>query len=437
MRVLNYQCPAGISGDMNLGAMIDLGVDPAVLVEELGKLGLDGWELTSSRDMRGGITGIRCDVVLTEGAHDHHHGAEHHHHHHDHAGEHHHHDHTEGHHHHHHEDSGEHHHDHVHGRTYRDIRALIESSSLADPVKADALAVFHVLAVAEGKVHNIPAEDVHFHEVGAVDSIIDIVGAAICWHLLEVDALVCTTLELGGGTVACAHRRMPVPAPATAQLLTGLPVTQGATDKEATTPTGAALLVGKQAGFGQPLRGRLLKAGIGVGQRDDPRLANVVYANLLETDTASSTEHDQIVELATNLDDMRPEAVASLMEKLLEAGALDAWQTAATFKKGRLGVVVQALAEPTKVGALEDVLFRHASTLGVRRRNWERRKLRREIVSVATSLGDIRVKRAYLGEMLVREKPEFDDLQALADKHRLSLAEVEAQLHHQLNQEAT
>ncbi|MEM8549499.1 MAG: nickel pincer cofactor biosynthesis protein LarC [Verrucomicrobiota bacterium] len=399
MRVLAYQCPAGISGDMNLGAMIDLGVDPDELIGELQKLGLEGWTIKTSRDLRGGISGTRCDVVIEDEHHHHHHSHDHGHHHHG--------------------------HDHAHGRTYAEIRTLIEQSPLHEQVKADAQAVFHALAVAEGKVHAKSVEEVHFHEVGAVDSIVDIVGAALCWHLLGVDSITCGVLELGGGTVDCAHGRMPVPAPATANLLAGLPVTQGASDKESTTPTGAALLVGKGASFNQPLQGRVLKSGIGIGQRDDPKLANVLYATLLETESAGQTERDSVTELVTNLDDMRPEAVAYLMEQLLAAGALDAWQTPATFKKGRLGVTVHALGQTDCVPALEAVFFQHSDTLGLRRQTWERSKLRREVRTVNMPLGSVRIKEAYLGEQRVRQKPEYDDLQALAAEHGLSLAVVE------------
>ncbi|MEM9227373.1 MAG: nickel pincer cofactor biosynthesis protein LarC [Verrucomicrobiota bacterium] len=407
MRVLAYQCPAGISGDMNLGAMIDLGVEVDELICELQKLGLEGWTVKSSRDLRGGISGTRCDVIVEK---------EHHHHAHDHG-----HDHG---------------HEHTHGRTYRDICTMIEESSLHESVKADALAIFHALAVAEGKVHAKPIEDVHFHEVGAVDSIVDIVGAAICWDLLGVDSITCGVLELGGGTVDCAHGRMPVPAPATANLLAGTPVAQGATDKEATTPTGAALLIGKGASFNQPLQGSVVKSGIGIGQRDDPHLANVLYASLLDTHTATDTEHDQVTELVTNLDDMRPEAVAFLIDKLLEAGALDAWQTAATFKKGRLGACVHALVEPEKRAALEAVFFQHSTTLGLRTRSWERSKLPRETQEVMTPLGKVRVKEATYQGQVVRQKPEHDDLVALADEHGMSLSEVKRTVLEHLNEES-
>ncbi|WP_309399001.1 nickel pincer cofactor biosynthesis protein LarC [Cerasicoccus maritimus] len=438
MRTLFYQCPAGISGDMNLGAMVALGVDPTVLETELRKLGLDGWQLKFTPDERGGVTGIRCDVILEDDrsqAHDHSHEHVHAHaHSHSHA-------HDDGHHHHHeHEHTHSHSHDHDHGhhhhRTFREIREMINASTLSDKVKADAIAVFEALAIAEGGVHGKPPEEVHFHEVGAVDSIVDMVGAAICWDLLGVDQLACGMLELGGGTVMCAHGRMPVPAPATARLVTGLPVTLGGTNKEATTPTGAALLVGKGAKFGEAIAGTQTAVGVGVGQRNDPNLANVVYAAIIDTETpaakaedeAAADPQDVVFELAVNLDDMTGEAIAFLCEQLLEAGAVDVWQTQATFKKGRVGVIVYALASAEVVAEVEDAFFAHSSTLGVRRREWQRTILERQLFEVETQWGPVRVKQAMRGGEVVRLKPEYDDCARIAREQGLSISEFSQML---------
>ncbi|GHC02583.1 nickel pincer cofactor biosynthesis protein LarC [Cerasicoccus arenae] len=436
MRTLYYQCPAGISGDMNLGAMIALGVDPAVLEAELRKLPLDGWAIRFSPDARSGITGTRCDVILS---HEHGDTHEHEHTHDDDAGHVHTHSHSHSHshahshdEHHHQEHTHEHSHEYDdehehHHRTFRDIRAMIEGSALKDQVKDDAIAVFQVLAEAEGGVHGLPPEDVHFHEVGAVDSIIDMVGAAICWDLLGVDQIVCGTLELGGGTVMCAHGRMPVPAPATARLVAGLPVSLGGTNKEATTPTGAALLVGKRCQFGVQVTGVSTATGVGVGQRQDPNLANVVYVSLIDS-TATVAEpngdsQDVVWELAANIDDMTGEAVAFLCELLLEGGALDVWQTSAAFKKGRVGVIVHALAPADLVTEIEDVFFDHSSTLGVRRLVWQRTKLERQLFEVETQWGSVRVKQAMRGGKVVRLKPEYEDCQRIAREQGLSLTE--------------
>ena len=194
-------------------------------------------------------------------------------------------------------------------------------------------------------VHGIAPEEVHFHEVGAIDSIVDMIGAAICWELLDVERIVCQNLEVGGGTVQCAHGRIPIPAPATARLLTGKPYSAGATDKETTTPTGAALLVGRGAEFGASTRGRQIATAIGVGQRDDPKLPNVLYATLIDESVVCVPTSDKVYELAVNLDDMTGEAIGYLCEQIREAGTLDVWQVAAAFKKGRPGTIVHCLCQ--------------------------------------------------------------------------------------------
>ena len=382
MAKLIYHCPAGLSGDMNLGAMIELGVAPDALRAELKKLGLEGWQLSTSVDGRSGITGTRCDVYAEPTEED---------------------------------------------RSYADIRELIEISTLSDAVKTRALSIFHTLAKAEAHVHGVTVEKVHFHEVGSVDSIVDIVGAAICWDLLEVSEIYCDALELGGGTVNCAHGVMPVPAPATAKLLEGKPVRLRGTDKEATTPTGAAILVGGGALFENSVTGRILKTGVGIGQRRDPNLANVCFVTLLEEDT-TATRPEEIVELITNLDDMTGEDLAYAAEQLLLAGALDVWQTQAIGKKGRACVLLHALAPAKLKETLEKVYFKETRTLGVRAQTWNRTTLPRELETKETSLGTVKLKRIE-GSY----KIEFESLRSLAWEHSLSLSEVRAKIERELN----
>jgi uncharacterized protein (TIGR00299 family) protein len=378
MKVLYYNCPAGICGDMHLGAMVDLGVDQDTLVKELKKLPIEGWDIQFHKDQRKGISGTRCDVHYKD----------------------------------------EHHH-----RTFADIRKLIDTSSLDQAVKDDAIGVFRALAEAEGKVHGKPADEIHFHEVGAVDSILDIVGAAVCWNLLRIEQIFSSTIELGGGTVKCAHGRMPVPAPATAKLVADFPVSLGATQKEATTPTGAALLAGKACRFNEPVSGTSLATGIGIGQRDDPSVANVLYVSLLDTKAHGATG-DAIIELATNLDDMSPEHVAFLAELLMEAGALDVWQTPATFKKGRLGCVLSILAKPEKRDELTAIIFKHSTTLGIRWKEWNRSVLERETRDISTEFGIVREKIATLEGKPIRSKLEHEDLGRIACENNLSLSEL-------------
>lgn len=422
---------------MNLGAMLDLGVEVDRLRAELEKLNLDGWELRAEKDVRGGIAGMRCTVVLEEEkAHsheaDHNNHSHPHSHSHDHTHNHGHthshpHDHSHSHDHDHsHSHDHSHTHDHHHGRNYKEIRELIEASELANSVKKRAIAMFHVLAVAEAAVHGVDLDTVHFHEVGAVDSIVDIVGAAVCWDLLGVTEVRCDHLELGGGTVRCEHGVMPVPAPATAKILEGYPVRLRGTDKEATTPTGACILVGGGAAFEAQASGVVKKTGIGVGQRHDNNLANVCFVTLMQKEAAAASQK-AVIELAVNLDDSSPEDLAHVANELLEKGALDVWQTAATFKKSRLGVVLHVLAKEENVGELESYLLQATTTLGVRRQWWERSVLDRKEILVETSLGPVRVK-SPKDQKAGRGKPEFDDLAALAAEHGLSLAEVRAQV---------
>jgi pyridinium-3,5-bisthiocarboxylic acid mononucleotide nickel chelatase len=429
MKTLLYQCPSGISGDMNLGAMVALGVDPAALENELRKLPYTGWSLRFETDSRAGISGIRCDVVLDEEGedHDHNHPA---HEHHPHTHEHH----RHGHQHPHHGDLHTHEHDHAHHahRGFAEIREAIQRSDLSPRVKTDAVACFTALAEAEGAVHGIDPEAVQFHEVGAIDSIVDMVGAAVCWELLGVDRLVCSVLEVGGGTVQCAHGRMPVPAPATARLLQGLPYRAGGTPYEATTPTGAALLVGKKCEFLAPTEGRQLRTGIGIGQRNPPSIANVVYVSLIEEAAApeggEGLQRDEVFELAANIDDMTGEAIGFLGARLREAGALDVWQTPAYFKNDRPGCVVHALVEKENFERLETAFLLHSRTLGVRRQTWRRGKLQREIQNLNTKWGVVRVKVASGPDGLSRHKFEYQDCARIAAETGQSLAAVEAEL---------
>jgi len=421
MRTLVYQPFSGISGDMNLGALIDAGVDPDQLRAELEKLGIDGWSLEISQELRQGISGTRAKVALAHGhTHTHQHG-------HDHEPDHDH-SHKHG-----HSHDHEHTHAHVH-RTFADIRALIEASALSEAVKNRAIDIFQIVAEAEGAVHNQPIEKVHFHEVGAIDSIVDTVGAAVCLELLRVDRVLASNVELGGGTVKCAHGVMPVPAPATAKIITGMPISQGAVNKECTTPTGAAILASTVAGFNQPTSGRVIATGIGIGGRDNPTLPNILPVTLLETveNTTISTAAtgldalptESVVELAANIDDMTSEAIGALLRRLLEAGALDAWATPATMKKSRPGHLVHALAADTKAPDIAQAFLVHSSTLGLRQSVATRWVLPRTTTTVQTAFGDIRIKHTS-GCDFTRVKPEFDDCDQAATQHGVSIQTVQ------------
>lgn len=386
MKALLYDCGAGISGDMNLAALIDLGVDLNRVEKELGKLHLHGeWELKCSRGAQSGIHGTRIDVVLHEG---HHHNEDHHH------------------------------------RTMQDIRHILEGSSLNDFVKSTALSIFTLLAEAEATVHGTTPDKVHFHEVGAVDSIIDIVGSAICLDLLQADAIFTGPVELGGGQVRCQHGIMPVPAPATALLARHFQASLGGTPHEATTPTGAAYIAAVAEEVPTPFNGRILRTGYGLGHRQGLTLPNILRVMLVEMDDQGmNTEH--VTELCANIDDMTPEQTAYLMEKLMEAGALDAWQESICMKKGRMASKVCALCGPSSVDVVRRVFFLHSSTHGIRAYDACRHVLHRESIPVETRLGTVRVKTSFLDGKPHHRKAEYEDCKALAEAEGLPLAQCQ------------
>lgn len=461
MKILYYDCFAGISGDMNLAAMIDLGVSPDYLKAELAKLGLeDEFCLECQPQQRSGIQGMQVHVRLGSGHGDlgehedghHHHDHDHHHdHEHDHSHSHGH-DHCHGHKH----EHDDHHHDHGHKhggghlphRNLAAIEAIIMQSGLAEPVKQTSLRIFTRIALAEAKVHGKPIEEVHFHEVGATDSIVDIVGAAICYHALGVDAVWASPLELGSGFVRCAHGMMPVPAPATAEILHGLPTSRGGVEHEATTPTGAAIVATLASSVTAAPVMTSLKTGYGIGHRQSqrpkmerPNMLRVELAEV-EPDQASMATQPAQAEadhpgtghaansraclLQCNIDDMSGEMLAEAMDILIEQGAGDVYFMPVVMKKSRPGVVVSVVCGESERTRFTELLFRHTSTLGVKVFLHEKAMLEQSFVSVTTPLGSVRLKQALLHGKVLRSKPEFEDCKALARRHGIPLAEVYA-----------
>jgi pyridinium-3,5-bisthiocarboxylic acid mononucleotide nickel chelatase len=398
MRTLHFDCFAGISGDMALGAFVDLEVDANRLVEELRKLGIGGWDLSFRREDRCGIGGTRAIVTLP-------------HHHHDHD------------------------HDHYHGghshTTWREIRTLIEGSTLEDPVKTRALDIFSRIAVAESQVHGVPVEDVGFHEVGAVDSIIDIVGVAVCLDILKPDRITASEIELGGGTVTCAHGILPVPAPATLILCAGLPVKTGGFQKEMTTPTGAAILASCVDEFVGTASFREIKSAYGVGSRklDKP---NVLRVSWREEDTLSGTpasdppwREEKLILMEANIDDMSGEALGFLMERFFEAGALDVTLAPCVMKKTRPGTVVSVLCSSANLDTIRRVFFTQSTTLGFRETPVRRLSLERQEGEVTGDFGSARAKTAMMDGRPLRRKVEYEDRARLARERGLSLDEAE------------
>lgn len=388
MKILYYDCFAGISGDMNLGALIDLGVDAEYLKTELAKLNIHGFELKVEKATRRGITGTLATIEI----HDHH-------------------------------DHGDHH----HHRHLRHIHEIVNGSTLSENVKKNALKIFQFIAEAEAKVHNIDIQKVHFHEVGALDSIADIVGAAICLEYLKVDKVQSSAIQLGGGMVKCAHGIMPVPAPATALIVENIPVKTGLVQHEATTPTGAAILAATVDEFTENITLPITKTAYGIGQRDVSEVPNVLRVYLLEDKEAiEDVSVENGIVLECNIDDMNPERYEFLLDKLLENGASDAWLTPIIMKKSRPTNMVSVLCAPDKAVTMKSILFEHSTTLGIREKQVVKNMLRRQEKTVETIFGKVRVKECFYRGNSLRFKPEYDDCKILAMKHNVSISVIES-----------
>jgi uncharacterized protein (TIGR00299 family) protein len=338
-------------------------------------------------------------------------------------------------HHHHHEDDQDAHqhehgeHQHSHGRNFSEIEKLISTSSLSDWVKEKSLAVFYRIAVAEGKIHGLPPEQVHFHEVGAVDSIVDIVGACIGLEMLGKPRVLASPVVEGTGWIDCAHGRFPIPAPATLSILgqKGIPVSQCDEPHELVTPTGAALLAEFVEEFG-PMRDLVAeKIGYGLGTRDNKTRPNVLRAALGKTASSKGThdwEIDTITVLETNLDDLSPEILGDFVEQALAAGALDVFHTPIQMKKNRPGVLLTILCAEADADKFTEMILRETSSFGVRRHTTERRKLRREFASVKTTFGEVTVKVGKLDGKVIQTSPEFESCKKLARTAKVPLKAI-------------
>lgn len=367
---------SGASGDMFLGLLVDLGVDPEQIEAQLRCLPLDGWSLSWQREKRRGIEGCRALVAVNE----------------------------------------EHHH-----RSWRDIDNLLIESSLAAPVRELARRIFQRLAQAEGKVHGVPAAEVHFHEVGALDSLVDIVGVAAGLVALNVERIVCGALPFATGMVLSAHGRYPLPAPATLELLRGWPHRPDASESELLTPTGAAIIA-EVASFGPFPAMTLEQVGYGVGSRDPGDRPNLLRGCLGRL--ATTAGRDKVAVLETHLDDSTPELLGYLSERLLAAGALDVGYSPLQMKKNRPGTRLTVVAPPAEQEQLARLILRESSAIGVRFFESERLKLRREAGVVTTALGEAVVKLVFEGEELLRITPEYESCRTLAAAAEQPLAEI-------------
>jgi uncharacterized protein (TIGR00299 family) protein len=421
MKTLYFDCFSGISGDMTIGALLDVGLDFEYLKTELRKLPVEGYELKQSRVVRSNISAMKFDVLMN-GVHvDAHHHTEEHAHHHGHD----HHDHKHGHSH-DHEHKEKVGHPHFH-RKASEILAMIRESALNANTKRMASEIFTKLAISEGKVHHISPEDVEFHEVGAVDSIVDTVGAAIGFDALGIERFLCSAINVGSGFIHCQHGVFPVPAPATADLLRHATIYQKHVQIELVTPTGAAILAAVVNEF-EGLQGFAAdRIGYGAGTKQFADFPNCLRLMLGEERTAAATPSSgDVIVVEANIDDMTPQNFAYVTEKLLAAGALDVFTLPVQMKKGRPGHLLQVLAPADAVEALSRIIFRETTTIGIRRYAVERTALEREFVEVDTELGTISVKVSKLDGEVVNFAPEYEECARIAKQKNVPLKRVQS-----------
>ncbi len=414
MRVLYFDCFSGISGDMTLGALLDLGLDSNAFLYELDKLNLRGYSVEIKKVVKNGISGTDVNVILEEDVHEHNH--EHHH-----AHEH---DHTHEHHHEHHHDDT---HRHSHSQPERNLQAIeniINMSDLKPRVKAMSTKIFREIACAEAKVHGKSIDEIHFHEVGAVDSIVDIVGVCICIDMLGIEKIFASELHDGKGFVKCAHGLLPIPVPAVMEMLCNsrIPLISEDIPYELVTPTGIGILKVTCSAFGKMPPMSIEKTGYGMGKRDTGRFnaLRAVVGSLYQQDTIPN---DEVSILETNIDNMSPEILGYTMEKLFDSGALDVYYTPIYMKKNRPSVMLTVLAKCGEEQKFSDIIFRETSTLGVRLSRSSRFCMNRELVKVNTQYGDVRVKVASHGDIM-KFSPEYEDCKDIASKTGLPINKV-------------
>lgn len=380
MTLCYLDCFSGISGDMLLGALVDAGLPAAQMEAELRKLKLEGWTLFTGRVRRGELTATKLDFQVKE--------AQHH-------------------------------------RTWKTIRELIHKSELSEAVRERAERIFGRLAEVEGAVHGVAPDEVYFHEVGAMDSVLDIVGISVALDALGIERIIASPLNVGGGRVKTAHGALPVPAPATAALLKGVPVYSSGLEAELVTPTGAAVVATLASGYG-PLPPMTVSAiGYGAGSRDLREQPNVLRVFLGQSaEVGHSAEEPTITVLEANLDDMNPLVGGYFMEQALAAGALDVFYTPVQMKKNRPGLMLTVLCPAERVDALTALIFEQTTTIGLRLYQAQRRVLQRSFVTVQTSLGPVQMKLATLNGRVLNAAPEYDDCQRLAREKGVPLKQV-------------
>jgi hypothetical protein len=393
MKLAYFDCFSGISGDMTLGALLDAGCDLEHLRGELRGLQVPGWDLSAEKVWKNGMAATFAQVKT--------------------------------------EDQLKH-------RSLSAILEILKNSQLAAPVREHAAAIFHKLGEAEARVHDVPLEKIHFHEVGAVDAIVDIVGVCIGFHALGVEKFACSPLNVGGGTAKMAHGVLPVPAPATANLLQGKPTYSNGVQRELVTPTGAAIVATLCDSFGPQPAMSVAAIGYGAGTADLEGQPNVLRIMIGEAVEKAVPGYDQeITVIEANLDDMNPQIYGYFQEKALAAGALDVFTTPVQMKKNRPGTLMTVLCRPSDVQALMALIFAETTTFGVRTYSAQRRVLPRESVKVATKFGEVRVKLSRVNGRVLHAAPEYDDCRKLAEEKNVPLQRVINEALRSYEQQAT
>nr|NQU91262.1 nickel pincer cofactor biosynthesis protein LarC [Bacteroidota bacterium] len=387
--ILYYDCFSGISGDMNLAAMIDSGVPGSYLINELKKLKLTGYTIEITSDQRKGISGTKVKVNLDKGQSKNHH------------------------------------------RHLSDIIKIIKTGDLNDSVKNMSIEMFQKLAEAEAKVHGKNIDEIHFHEVGAIDSIIDIVGAALCFDYLKPDNIFCSPVELGSGLVRCEHGTFPVPAPATAEILKNIPVKTGNQPFEATTPSGAVILACNVDEFTNLDNFSIKKTGYGIGHKKS-EIPNVlrIFSGGFNEPTESKNLHTMF---ECNIDDMNPELLEYIMDKLFDAGADDVFITPIIMKKSRNGSKMCALCHNSVKEKVAGILIKETSTFGFRSYPVNKTELERDVVELETKYGKVKIKRAIHNDEVIKQKPEYEDCAKLAMENNIPIKEVYREIEKMLN----
>jgi pyridinium-3,5-bisthiocarboxylic acid mononucleotide nickel chelatase len=378
LRALYFDCFSGVSGDMILGALIDLGVNPAVIRKALKTLDLKGYKFKTSSVQRGLIAGSKAQVIIDRSSR-------------------------------------------PVARKFSDIKKIISGSGLSSNAKKNSLAVLERIAQAESVIHKIPIEKIHFHEVGAVDSIIDIVGGVVALEALQIDKIYCSSLNVGEGFVECDHGRLPVPAPATLKLLKGIPSFSNGVKRELTTPTGAAMLGYFVDSFGSLPSMKILGDGYGAGDHVIPEIPNLLRVVLGEM---SAEYEENLVLIESNIDDMNPEFYEGVMESLFKAGALDVYLTPIIMKKNRPAHKISVLTTQNNRQSLSDIILHETTSFGVRFHSVGRTILDREIKTVKTEWGLVKVKIGQLNGQVIQVSPEYGSCKSIASKRKASIREV-------------